>query len=127
MSKTPNVKDIFDSATPEDLERLVPFLYGEELANRIKVLAHGRSKDLIGMIQESMHMALDHGVFDALGATEKRTGNDERADYALNIQIKAVVGAGNYVRLCDVARLRMVSNQAALRMGTQWALERNMF
>lgn len=117
------VVNIFDNATVEELARLVPDVFGET-AGELALLAEGRSRNVIDMIRDGLNQSFLEGTFDALGATERRTGNDERPEHSANIKIRAIIGADNYARVADAARLRGVSNLDALRTGMRWSLDR---
>lgn len=118
------IKDDYEGATTEELLQLMGYVLGEASTKRIAVLAKGRSTTPIAVLRVALQQALETGEFDALGAKEPRTGNDENWDNRDTRRVLALVGGGNMNKLMNAARERKVSNLSALRAGVAWLIGR---
>jgi hypothetical protein len=100
-------------------------LLGQDIAKQLQAIAHGRGTSTWEMIDFGINSAFEDGSFDAAGAVDPRTGNDEIHSQPMNQQIMLLCGRdSNYLQIVNHGRERSISNQASFVFGIKAALER---
>lgn len=107
------------------LENNMEYYLGEKSFLRLVELANGRGIHPVQMLRDRLWFAMDSGDCDAIDAKEKRQRSDDNPEHEDQQPLVELLTPAVWAKLCDIARARRVSNEAALKFGMEMALARH--
>lgn len=107
------------------LESNMQYYLGDESYARCVELANGRGVHPVQMLRDRLWFAMDSGDADAVDAKQKRRREDNDPEHGTQQPLVELLTPALWLKLCDIARARNVTNEAALKAGMALALARH--